>query len=77
MLGYLRQGGTYLPTGCQEKVGGGGCGQSLVGMATGGSCCSHWCWRSGRSVIHLSPGGEETENTETNEGKEAEQQRKE
>lgn len=31
----------YLPTGCQERAAGGGCGQSLAGTATNGSCPSH------------------------------------
>lgn len=60
--------GTYLPIGCQERAGDGGCGQSLVGMATDGSCCFRWCWRSDHSGMNPSSGGTEREIKETNRG---------
>lgn len=53
-----RHADSYLPTGCQEKAEGGGCGQRLVGMATAGSCWSCWCWRSDHSGMDPSPGEE-------------------
>lgn len=51
----LRRDPTYLPTGCREKAGGGGCGQSLVGMATGASCWPGWHWRCDHSRMDPSP----------------------
>lgn len=47
---------TYPPTGCQEKAAGESPGQTSVGMTTAGSCWSRWCWHSGRSGTHQSPG---------------------
>lgn len=51
----------YLPTGCQGRAAGGGCGgQSWVGTATGGSGPTRWCWRCGRSGRDPSSAGKET-----------------
>lgn len=55
--------GIYLPSGCQERAGDGGYGQSLVGMAKGSFCWSDWCWRSDHSGMKESPGGREIKRT--------------